>query len=78
MIPEQIALGEKYHKGAVKRPPNALARLEGQGAMETGCMGCHYIGKPNRDGSIGSCTPCHSRHSTSIALAREPQAYPLS
>ncbi len=69
---EQIAFAEEYHPGAVQRPPNELARLEGSGAIESGCMGCHKIGAPNDDGSIGSCTECHSRHSTSMALAREP------
>ena len=67
-----VALGEQHHPGAVDRPPNALARLEGVAATRTGCLGCHQIGRPNTDGSIGSCTECHSRHSTSIALAREP------
>ncbi len=73
MSAEMVALGEQYHPGAVDRPANELARLEGAGAIETGCLGCHEIGRPNADGSIGSCTQCHSRHSTSIALAREPQ-----
>ena len=73
VAPELVAFAEKYHPGAVDRPPNALVRLEGAGALEKGCMGCHDIGKPNKDGSIGTCTQCHSRHSTSIALAREAQ-----
>ena len=70
---EQIAFGEQFHPGAVDRPANALAQLEGAAALQVGCLGCHDIGKPNPDGSIGSCTECHSRHSTSIELAREPQ-----
>lgn len=70
---EQIAFGERFHPGAVNRPANALAALEGSSAIQTGCLGCHDIGTPNADGSIGTCTECHSRHSTSIALAREPQ-----
>ena len=73
MTTEMVALGERYHPGAVDRPANALAQLEGASATETGCVACHEIGRPNADGSIGSCTECHSRHSTSIALAREPQ-----
>ncbi len=56
---EQIRFGEKHHPGAVDRPPNALALLEGAGAMESGCLACHSVGKPNADGSIGSCTDCH-------------------
>lgn len=70
--PVQIADSERYHPGAVERPPNALLQAEATGA-EQGCVGCHSIGKPNSDGSIGDCTSCHSRHSTSIALARQPE-----
>lgn len=70
---ELVAFGERFHPGAVDRPRNALALLEGRGAIDTGCLACHEIGRPNLDGSIGTCTECHSRHSTSIALAREPQ-----
>ncbi|MDE0466952.1 MAG: multiheme c-type cytochrome [Candidatus Poribacteria bacterium] len=70
---EQIAFAEKYHKGAVNRPANPLALAEGESAINVGCLGCHDIGKPNTDGSIGTCTACHARHSTSIALAREPE-----
>jgi len=72
---DQIAFGGRFHPGAVDRPANALAALEGSSAIQTGCLGCHDIGTPNADGSIGSCTECHSRHSTSIALAREPQTF---
>ncbi len=70
---EQISFSEEFHQGAVDRAPNKLVLLEEPGAMETGCLACHNIGKPNADGSIGSCTQCHSRHSASIALARHPQ-----
>ena len=69
---EQIAHGEKYHKGMVDRPANALAMLEGKGAIEAGCARCHAIGQPNPDGSIGTCTECHSRHAASVELARQP------
>ncbi len=68
-----VALSERYHPGSVARPANALATLEGASATATGCLGCHNIGVPNADGSVGSCTECHSRHSTSIELAREPR-----
>ncbi len=71
--PEQLALATKYHQAAVERPANLLAILEGPAAIAMGCEGCHDVGKPNADGSFGSCTHCHSRHSASVALAREPQ-----
>ncbi|HMB89926.1 MAG TPA: multiheme c-type cytochrome [Rhodothermales bacterium] len=70
---EQVAFSETYHEGAVDRPPNALAMLEGEAAITSGCVSCHSIGKPNPDGSIGNCTACHARHQTSIKLARLPQ-----
>jgi hypothetical protein len=71
--PEQIAASEQYHPGAVQRPPNPLVKLEGQAAAVKGCLSCHSVGRPNADGSIGSCTQCHSRHLASVRLARLPQ-----
>ncbi len=70
--PEQVAFAEQYHPGAVDRPANALALLEGESAIQAGCVSCHAVGRPNADGSIGNCTQCHSRHATSVALARQP------
>ena len=71
--PEQVAHAEKFHPGTVLRPPNRLAIAEGAGVLQKGCLGCHSVGKPNADGSIGTCTACHSRHNASVALARSPQ-----
>ena len=70
---EQIAFAEQYHPGAVDRPANQLAVIEGEAAMTKGCKKCHQIGKPNPDGTIGSCTACHSRHNASLELARTPE-----
>jgi hypothetical protein len=70
--PEQLALGERFHKGWVDRAPMSIAALEGPSAMTSGCNACHAIGKPNADGSFGTCTNCHARHAASVALAREP------
>lgn len=69
----QIERAEKFHEGAVRRPANRLAQLEGEAATKVGCEGCHSIGKPNPDGSIGTCTQCHSRHRASVELARQPR-----
>jgi hydroxylamine dehydrogenase len=49
-----------------------LGALERPAALTSGCNACHAIGMPNADGSIGTCTNCHARHSASIELAREP------
>lgn len=70
--PAQRELGERFHKGWVDRPAMGIGAMEGSAALASGCNACHAIGKPNADGSFGSCTNCHSRHSASVALAREP------
>ncbi len=70
---EQIAFAELHHPGTVRRPANALSLLEGQAAIDSGCVKCHQIGAPNLDGSIGSCTECHARHNSSVRLARNPE-----
>lgn len=69
---EQVAFSEKYHPGACKRPANPLVELEGSAAMDSGCAKCHSVGKPNTDGTIGTCTACHTRHTSSVAIARLP------
>jgi hydroxylamine dehydrogenase len=70
--PEQLATGERWHPGWVNRAPNPIPSLEGQAATLSGCNSCHAIGKPNADGSLGTCTNCHARHSASVELARLP------
>jgi hydroxylamine dehydrogenase len=70
---EQAEFAEKLHPGYVKRPANALARLEGASSITGGCAQCHAIGKPHEDGTIGNCTACHTRHTSSVAIARLPQ-----
>jgi hypothetical protein len=69
---EQVAFSEKFHPGACKRPANALVALEGTSAVVSGCEKCHAVGKPNPDGSIGTCTACHTRHTSSVEIARLP------
>jgi hydroxylamine dehydrogenase len=69
---EQVAFCERLHPGACRRPANSLAQLEGKSAISSGCSSCHSIGRPNADGTIGTCTACHSRHTSSVELARLP------
>jgi len=71
--PQQIADAEQFHPGAVNRNPNAIGTLEGPAAQAGGCVQCHAVGRPNPDGSIGTCTNCHARHSASVKLARLPE-----
>jgi len=72
LSPEQVAFSEQYQPGGTKRPPHPFVTAEGGAAMVSGCEQCHAVGKPNDDGTIGSCTNCHSRHTSSVALARRP------
>ncbi len=69
---EQVAYGEKYNPGYVNRPPHPFTTLEGASAMTSGCDQCHSVGRPNSDGTIGNCTACHTRHTSSVAIARLP------
>ncbi len=70
--PEQVAYAERFHPGYAKRPPHPFVELEGKSAMTSGCEQCHSIGRPNDDGTIGSCTACHTRHTSSVSIARLP------
>ena len=67
---EQVAFAETYQPGYAKRPPHPFVTLEGGSAMVSGCEQCHSVGKPNADGTIGTCTACHTRHTSSVAVAR--------
>ena len=69
---EQVSFAEQHQPGSVKRPPHALVTLEGSAATKSGCLSCHSIGRPNEDGTIGNCTACHTRHTSSVEFARLP------
>jgi hypothetical protein len=69
---EQLDFGERYHPSWVKRAAMSIGGVEGPTAILGGCNACHVIGKPNADGTLGSCTQCHARHLASVELAREP------
>jgi hypothetical protein len=72
--PEQVEFAERYQPGGARRPAHPLTTLEGSSSTSSGCSQCHSIGKPNDDGTVGMCTACHTRHTASVALAREPRA----
>ncbi|MBN1681012.1 MAG: nitrate reductase [Anaerolineae bacterium] len=52
---------------------NALYALEGPAVTRFACEGCHNIGRPAADGSIGQCQKCHLRHEFSLEQARKPE-----
>ena len=71
--PEQVAFSEQFQPGGTRRPPHPLTAIEGPSATTSGCAQCHAVGKPNNDGTIGTCTACHTRHTSSVAIARLPK-----
>jgi hypothetical protein len=73
LTPEEVKFGEEWNPGYVKRPANVLAKLEAGNAIAAGCAQCHSVGKPHEDGTIGNCTACHTRHTSSVAIARMPR-----
>ena len=72
LTPEQVTFSETYQPGGTRRPPHPFAQLEGGSAMTSGCEQCHSVGRPNADGTIGTCTVCHTRHTSSVRIARLP------
>jgi formate-dependent nitrite reductase cytochrome c552 subunit len=69
---EQVKFSETYQPGGTRRPPHPFVQLEGGSAMTSGCEQCHSVGRPNADGTIGTCTVCHTRHTSSVRIARLP------
>lgn len=69
---EQVNFSETYQPGGTRRPQHPFVQLEGGAAMVSGCEQCHSVGKPNSDGTIGTCTVCHTRHTSSVRIARLP------
>lgn len=72
LTPEQVNFSETYQPGGTRRPPHPFVVSEGSSAMASGCEQCHSIGKPNPDGTLGTCTACHTRHTSSVEIARLP------
>src|SRR5215831_16404229 len=72
LTPEQVSFSETYQPGGTRRPPHPFVQLEGGSAMASGCEQCHSVGRPNADGTIGNCTACHTRHTSSVRIARLP------
>jgi hypothetical protein len=72
LTPEQVNFSETYQPGGTRRPPHPFVQLEGGSAMTSGCEQCHSVGRPNTDATIGNCTACHTRHTSSVHIARLP------
>lgn len=72
LTPEQVEFSERFQPGGTRRLAHPLTALEGPSATTSGCAQCHSVGRPNDDGTIGTCTACHTRHTSSVAIARLP------
>jgi len=72
LTPEQVNFSETYQPGGTRRPPHPFVQSEGTAAMASGCEQCHSVGKPNPDDTIGTCTACHTRHTSAVEIARLP------
>jgi hydroxylamine dehydrogenase len=72
---EHLAMYEAIPEGGFSpdKSRNAIAELEGPDMRRFTCEGCHNIGKPAADGSIGECQQCHLRHEFSLEQARKPE-----
>ena len=60
---EHLAMYEAIPEGsfAPDKARNALFQMEGPEITRFACQGCHNIGAPAPDGSVGDCTDCHLR-----------------
>jgi hypothetical protein len=72
---EHLAMYEAIPEGsyAPDKSRNAIAALEGPDMTPFTCEGCHNVGLPAADGSIGQCQKCHLRHEFSLEQARKPE-----
>jgi len=72
---QHLAMYEAIPEGsfAPDKSRNAIAELEGPDLTRFTCYGCHNVGRPADDGSVGQCQKCHLRHNFSLEQARKPE-----
>jgi hypothetical protein len=75
LAPELLDLYEAIPEGSFNpdKMRNALFAKEGPAVTRFACQGCHNIGRPHEDGSVGECQQCHLRHEFSLEQARKPE-----
>jgi hypothetical protein len=64
---------DKHGKPTERALLAGLQRKNGQPLFDTGTWPNTGIGRMNLDGSLGSCSACHSRHDFSSRRARQPE-----
>jgi hypothetical protein len=71
---EVVGGGPAANSGCKQCHGSTVAVVEGQpGKLDAATWPNTGIGRINPDGSKGTCTACHSRHSFSIEQARQPE-----
>jgi hydroxylamine dehydrogenase len=72
---EHLAMYQAIPEGqfAPDKMRNALFAIEGPAITRFACEGCHNVGRPQPDGSVGECQQCHLRHGFSLEQARKPE-----
>lgn len=72
---EHLAMFEAIPEGgfAPDKARNSLYHMEGPEVTRFACHGCHNVGQPAEDGSVGQCQKCHLRHEFSREQARKPE-----
>jgi len=75
LSPEHLLMYEAIPEGGFSpdKSRNAIAELEGPEMTKFTCEGCHDVGLPAADGSVGQCQKCHLRHAFSLEQARKPE-----
>jgi len=70
-----LAMYEAIPEGGFNpdRARNSLYHMEGPAVTRFACEGCHNIGRPAADNSVGQCQKCHLRHEFSLEQARKPE-----
>ncbi|NQV06347.1 nitrate reductase [bacterium] len=73
--PEHLEMYESIPEGGFNpdRERNSLYHLEGPAITRFACEGCHNVGAPAADGSVGECQACHLRHEFSLEQVRKPE-----
>jgi hydroxylamine dehydrogenase len=52
----------------------SVVKVMSNGKLDPATWPNEGIGRVNPDGSVGSCSVCHSRHTFSVAIARQPES----
>jgi hydroxylamine dehydrogenase len=69
----EVVEGEPAANSGCKQCHGAQVKVLADGKLDPATWPNTGIGRLNPDGSKGSCTACHSRHSFSPMLARQPE-----